>query len=174
MHCHCLRMRTLVARLYAQNSPVLSGVSSLQRVHAVGKDAHPIPSHRTADLIIQKKVLPNTFPSTFNNFQYLSRRIPIPLPDPLIHNIPILPLRVPPVEHHTLPPACKPVMQIEAQIPAALVQRRVGTLRRRFTGKYFRADGDRDGRVGVSGVGVGQRAAAGAGVEVVIDRVICL
>lgn len=74
-------------------------------------------------------------------------------------------LWIPPKEHDTLPPARVPIMQTEAQIPRSLVPRRRSTLLRRFARDNFCADLERDGRVGVSWIGVGERAAAGAGGE---------
>ena len=94
-----------------------------------------------------------------------SNRIPNPLPNPPIKHIPPFPLRIPPKKHDTFPPAREPIMQIKAQIPRSLVPRRRRTLLRRFARENFRADLERDGRVGVAWVGVGERVAAGAGGE---------
>lgn len=56
-------------------------------------------------------------------------------------------------------------MQIKAQIPRSLVPRRCRTLLRCFASQNFRFDEERDGRVGVARVGVGECEAAGAGGE---------
>lgn len=111
--------------------------------------------------ISEKTKTPKTCPTQSN-------RISVPLPNTLVNDIPPLAFRVPPKEHHALPPAREPVMQIEAQITRSLVPRRRGALRCCFAGEDFGADLQRDGRVGVAWVGVGERAAAGAGVEGVV------
>ena len=56
-------------------------------------------------------------------------------------------------------------MQVETQVTRSLAPRHRGTLRRRLADEDFGAYGQGDGRVGVAGVGVGECAAAGEGVE---------
>ena len=97
-----------------------------------------------------------------------SNRVPIPLPHALVNNIPPFPFSIPPKEHYALPPARKSIMQIETQIPSSLIPRRCCALRCCLAGQDFRSDEKGDGRVGVGWVGVGERAAAGAGGEGVV------
>lgn len=104
----------------------------------------------------------------------LSRRIPIPLPNPLINHIKIFRLRIPSIKQHTLPPARKPIVQIETQVPCSLVESRGRALRGCFARENFCADWKRDGRVCVAGVRVREGATAGGGVAGVIGGIIGL
>ena len=56
-------------------------------------------------------------------------------------------------------------MQIKAQIRRSCIPRSRGALLRCFASQDFRFDEQRDGRVGVGWVGVGECEAAGAGGE---------
>lgn len=55
-------------------------------------------------------------------------------------------------------------MQIEAQVPRALVPRRSGALLRRLAQLQVRGQRERDGRVSVGWVGVGEGQGAGGEV----------
>jgi hypothetical protein len=102
-----------------------------------------------------------------------SNRVPIPLSNSLL-NLEVLPVPIPPVKHHALPPRRKPVMQIKGQIAGALVPRRVGALGRGLARQDFSFDREHDRRIRVARVRVRERAAARAAVQDVVARVACL
>jgi hypothetical protein len=99
-----------------------------------------------------------------------SNRIPIPLPNSLLH-LKVLRIPIPPIKHHTLPTRRKPVMQIKRKVPRALIARSSSTLPRSLTSQNLSLDSQDDRRVRVTRISVGERTAARAGVEDVVARV---